>query len=102
MNPEEKMLLERTLKLAEDNNEILRGIRRSNRISSFLRVLYWIIIIAVSFGAFYYIQPYVNNMLELVSNFGGFEGLTNAIKQAKDAANTVQNANGLLPDITPR
>ena len=103
MTPEERMLLDRTLKLAEENNEILRSMRRSNRISSFLRILYWIIILGVSVGAFYYIQPYVNSLVELAVNIGGLEGVKGVLEQAKDAANTLQNANGgLLPQVTPR
>ena len=59
MTPEEKSLLERTHKLAEENNKILHGIRRSNRISAFMRIAYWTVIIVLSFGAYYLIQPYL-------------------------------------------
>ena len=58
MTPEEKSLLERTLKLSEENNVLLLGLRRSNRVSMVMRVLYWVAIIGLSFGAFYLIQPY--------------------------------------------
>ena len=68
MTPEEKSLLERTYKMAEDNNRILLSIRRSARWGSTMRYVYWFVIIALSVGAYYFIQPYVNF---LVSEFSG-------------------------------
>ena len=68
MTPEEKSLLERTYKMAEENNRILLSIRRSARWSSVMRYVYWFVIIALSVGAYYFIQPYVNF---LVSEFSG-------------------------------
>ncbi len=63
MNPEERSLLERTYKMVEENNTILRSIRRATRFSLVFKSIYWFIIIGLSIGAFYYIQPYVNFMM---------------------------------------
>jgi len=68
MTPEEKSLLERTYKMAEDNNRILQSMRRSARWTSVMRYVYWALIIALSFGAYYFIQPYFNF---LTSEFSG-------------------------------
>jgi hypothetical protein len=65
MSPEERSLLERTYKMAEENNTILRSIRRSNRFGLVMRLFYWALIIAASYGAYYFIQPYVNTVLSL-------------------------------------
>jgi hypothetical protein len=73
MNPEERSLLERTYKLTEENNEILKSIRMSNRVSLAMRVIYWVVIISISFGAIYFIQPYVNF---LSSTVGGSKDTT--------------------------
>ena len=62
MTPEERSLLERTYKLTEENNDILRSIRRSNRWSMAIKAIYWIVIIGLSIGAFYFIQPYIEFM----------------------------------------
>lgn len=92
MNPEERSLLERTHKLAEENNEILRSIRRTNRFSLALRITYWVIIIVVSFGAYYLIQPYVETLLgsynQIQSGIGSFQ--TN-INTAQTAAETLRS-----------
>ncbi len=71
MTPEEKSLLERTCKLAEENNRLLKGIRRSARWSSVMRYVYWIIIIVLSFGAYYFIQPYVNFIMTELGSLQG-------------------------------
>ena len=60
MNPNEKELLEKTYELSKENNHILRGIRSSNRWAAIFKLFYWVIIIGVSIGAFYYLQPYLD------------------------------------------
>jgi hypothetical protein len=86
MTPEERSLLERTYKLAEENNSILRSIRRSNRLSTAMRVLYWVVILALSFGAYYFIQPYVET---LMSAYGDLQG---NLQSLRNDANSAQNA----------
>jgi Sec-independent protein secretion pathway component TatC len=59
MTPEERELLNRSLKLAEENNKMLRSMRRSARFSSFIRLVYWLFIIGAAFGTYYFVQPYI-------------------------------------------
>ena len=67
MTPEEKMLLERTAKLAQENNDLLHKLNRRAKLGTAIKVLYWTVIIGLSFGAFYFIQPY----LDFLSGVGG-------------------------------
>lgn len=90
MTPEEKNLLERTLKLAEENNALLLGLRRSNRISTAMRVAYWVVIIALSFGAFYLIQPYLTFLTGLTGESSA-DGTTSGASLIPDQ-NSVENA----------
>ncbi len=91
MTPEEKSLLERTHKLSEDNNKILRSMRRTGRIGMILHALYWVIILAVSFGAYYFIQPYVTMMLDLISDQPGMTaGVTSDMSQVQSATNSLR------------
>ena len=66
MTPEEKSLLERTHKLAEENNSILRGIRRAGRWSSAARVIYWLIMVGIALGVYYYLQPYLISAAHII------------------------------------
>jgi hypothetical protein len=65
MTPEEKALLESTYTLVKENNDLLRGIRRRARWGVAWRITYWVLIIGVSLGAFYFIQPYVDAVRDL-------------------------------------
>jgi len=73
MNPQEKELLEETAGLARENNKILRSLRRSARVGQIIRVAYWVILIGASVGAYYYIQPYLEQLL------GVYTGLQNGV-----------------------
>ena len=89
MTPEERSLLERTNKLAEQNNVILRSIQRTNRFSLVFRILYWVVILAISYGAYYAIQPYMNELFSLYSQ----------VQQDANVAHTTINSVGLLKDL---
>ncbi|MFA6227197.1 MAG: hypothetical protein WC631_01815 [Candidatus Paceibacterota bacterium] len=94
MNPNEKELLQKTHDLSEENNKILRSIRRSNRLSSFFRVIYWIIIIVAAFGTYWFIQPYLN----MVSNV--YSGIQNDLKTVKNATTKITDPiNNLLDKV---
>jgi hypothetical protein len=85
MSPEEKELLHRSIALAEENNDILRSIQRSMRLSRLMSVLYWVVIIGASIGAFYFIQPYLRATMDL---YGG----------AKDQINQLNGGVGSIFD----
>lgn len=70
MLPEERELLNKSALLAEENNKILRSIRRSMRMASIARAVYWVLIIGVSVGAFYFIQPYIDQLKDVYSGAG--------------------------------
>lgn len=43
---------------------MLRSMRRSARFSSFLGLIYWILILAAAFGTYYFIQPYLDAVIK--------------------------------------
>ena len=86
MTPEEKILLERAVHLGEENNKILRGIRRGNRLSFVWKIFYWAFIIAVSYGAYIYIQPYIDMLTKEYTNIKG-------------TVTTVQKTANQIPDL---
>ena len=88
MTPEEKSLLERTYKMTEENNAILHSLRRSARLSTIFKIIYWAVIIFVSIGAYYAIQPYMNLML---SSLGSLGGMTSNLDKANAAAQSLKS-----------
>ncbi len=85
MDEEIENLLRETKALVEENNKILKGIRRSNRISSFFRFVYWAIIIVVTIGTYAYIQPYLNSVSKL---YNDLETTNNSITTTQNSFGT--------------
>ena len=74
MSPEEKELLERALKLSEENNDILRKMQRTARwaiLWGFIKIA--IIIVPLVVG-YIYLQPFLDQALE---NFNSVKELLN-------------------------
>ena len=65
MDPDDKRIIRRNLKVAEENQEILRKMRRGQFLGNITRILYWLIIIGASFGTYYFLQPYIDTMKDL-------------------------------------
>lgn len=85
MNPEEKQLLQKTYDLAEENNKILHKLKRANTRSTLFRWFYWIIIIGISIGAFYFIEPYVKVSID------AYKSLQTELSNVKSVTNKVSN-----------
>lgn len=70
-NEDVRDLIKKTLALSEENNRILRGMRRAARWGRFLTVAWWIAVIAVSWAAYsYYLQPYIQKAEQIYNQIG--------------------------------
>ena len=49
---------------------MLKSMRSSMRWGRVLRIFYWVVIIGLSFGAYYFIQPYID---QLMGVYGGLK-----------------------------
>jgi len=76
MDPESKKLLEETLELEQENNKILHSMKRSMTWTRVMSVVYWLIIIGISVGAFYFVQPYFDKVFSLYNSITGTEQKT--------------------------
>ena len=63
MDAESKKLLQDTLELSKENNQMLQSMRRSMRIARLMSIVYWVFIIGSAVGAYYFIQPYVDEVI---------------------------------------
>jgi hypothetical protein len=84
MTPEERVLLQELAEKVEENNDILKSIRRSMRISRIFSFIYWAIIIGSAIGAYYLIQPYIDQLLSVYS------GASNDLNSAKELLNSLR------------
>jgi hypothetical protein len=71
MDPEDKKKLDRVLKLAEENNEYVRQVRRTQKNSQMWKAIYWVVIITFAFGGFYFLKPYLSMISSVYTGFSG-------------------------------
>ena len=53
------------LELAKENNKILRSMQRSARISRWIKIFYWVLLLGSIAGTYYYFQPYIDQIIKL-------------------------------------
>jgi len=80
MNPEERQLLKETAELVRENHKILKSMRRSARFASFLRFIYWAVILGGVVASYYYIKPYIDPIIN------GYQSIQENIQTVKDTA----------------
>ena len=85
MTPEERELFERSIALAEENNDILRSIQRSMRLARIMSIIYWLFIIGSAVGAYYLIQPYIEQLMGIYG--GAKSGIDVSITSLSDLFN---------------
>lgn len=61
---DETKLLKRILTTVEENNRVVRNLQRAMRWGRFFRILYWVVIIGAMLGAFYFLQPVIDQLKE--------------------------------------
>jgi hypothetical protein len=65
MDPDDRQMLKHIAVLVEENTTILRKLHRAEKMRRLFRALYWLAVIAMALGAYYLIQPYLEQMAAL-------------------------------------
>jgi len=76
-----KQLLKRNVEISEESLRILKKINRARIIGNVYSFLKWVIIIGVSAGAYYYLQPYLQKLMD---TFNAVNSQANQIKNIKN------------------
>jgi len=84
-----KRLLRKNLAISEECLGIVKKMHRAQVTGRLLKVLKWLIIVALALGAYYYIQPYMDNFWQTMSEVQ--KGLSN-LKAAGDTAANLPSA----------
>ena len=96
MSHENKSIEEKILELTQENNELLKKVRRNQKLTWNFRVIYWTVIIAAALGVFYVFKSPLNTVVN------EFSGLKNTIQSISDKVNNladVSNIKTLLNNI---
>lgn len=65
MDPEIKEALRALLQMTEENNKMLRKMRRLQKWESVWRTIKFLIIIGIAFGSFYFLEPYFDKVMQI-------------------------------------
>ncbi|MEK7180041.1 MAG: hypothetical protein AAB706_01050 [Patescibacteria group bacterium] len=71
MDSEDRRMLKHAVELSESNNKILKKLYGAlvwQRISS---IVYWVVIIGVTIGAYYYVQPILDSFFKFYESLTG-------------------------------
>jgi hypothetical protein len=66
METEEKKILEENLEISRESLKILKGIRRGNRLAMVFKILYWLVILGIVAGAYYFLEPYIKSAINTI------------------------------------
>jgi len=91
MTPDERRLLEETAELAEENNKLLKKLHRAAIWSRAFRVVYWAVILIAGFGAYYFIQPYIEALQST------YEGIRGGVQSVQEIQAGLPGLEDLLP-----
>ena len=77
-----KEMVRENRQLAEENNELLHKIYRSVIWRRIISIMYWVLIIGIAVGAFYFLQPIIAPFVDVYDQFrSGFPSTTPADAQ---------------------
>ncbi len=63
--------LKKVVELTEESNVLLHGIQRRARYALLWSVFRWVIVVGIAIGAFYYIQPYLEQLAVIYQKVTG-------------------------------
>jgi len=92
MDPNTNQLLRDILETTEENNKLLRKMHRSMVWGRVFRFIYWMIIIGLALGSYYYLQPYLETLWATYQNISsGVDSIQNATSQVPDLGALLKN-----------
>jgi len=94
-----KQLLKKNLEVSEESLRILKKMNRVRIFGNIYTFLKWVIIVGVSVGLYYYLDPYIKKLTD------DFKKLTDALEIVSSGANQIksispnllENLKNLLP-----
>jgi len=84
-----RKLIEKNIILSEENNKILKNIRRWMRFGRLFSFFYWLIIIGGTVGAYYFIQPLFAPIVDFFT--GTISGIGSAQQGVSDTGSGLQS-----------
>lgn len=90
MDPEIKELLKEDVRLAKETNEALKELLWQQKLTRWMGIIKWVIVIASALGLLYYLQPVIDNLWgiysDLLNTLGGMSVKSLPIQEASTTA----------------
>ncbi|MEK7069912.1 MAG: hypothetical protein AAB822_01310 [Patescibacteria group bacterium] len=86
-----KVLLRENIELSKESLKILKKINRGRIFNNIFTASKWLIIIGVSFGAYYYIEPFLSGYADTLKS------LTSGVENVGKVSNNVNSV--VSPDL---
>ena len=86
-----KVLLRENIEVSKESLKILKKINRGRIFGNVFTTLKWTLIIGISLGAYYYIEPFLSKYLETIKD------LTSGVENTPKIGNNVNSA--ISPDL---
>jgi hypothetical protein len=81
-----------SIDLNKENNDLLKKIRRTQKLNQIYKIFYWIVIVGFSYGAYQFIQPYLTGMMDLYSMGSSVSGSNiNNLSDVKNIENLLNS-----------
>jgi len=100
MDEYEKELIRKNLEVSQESLKLLKKMHRARVVGGTLKVFKWIIIIGISLGSYYYIEPYLRPMINAVSGVGSgaerVQGTERAVSPNNLSPDFMEKLKGLL------
>ena len=71
MEQDLKNLIEDNLELSKQNHKMLKKLLSYRRLEALYSIVKWVIVIGFALYSFYYLQPYLEQLLEVYENVSG-------------------------------
>jgi len=85
--------LNKILEIVSENNEIIKKMRRSQKIQNIFRIIYWIILISTALGLFYFLKP------TILSIFNDFNIIKTNINYLNNNSTNLDQIKNILKGI---
>lgn len=80
MDEELNKLLRENLEISRESLKILKGIRRANRLNVAFKILYWLVILGIVAGVYYFVEPYVKNAIGVIEEAQQLKNIQDFLK----------------------
>lgn len=80
MNDTDRELIEETLRISKENNQMLKSLRRFQHWSTFWSIVKIVVFVLPFILGYFYLKPYFGDMSSMGSSLSSFKDVLNAYK----------------------